>query len=116
MTSDYNIAILSVIKIIVENNAGCVARKLKEVGYETKVYIPTSELEAALFQLHSANRNLFFKVMKNCEWNNGNNNWTNNPQYKEQILSAVSKYTGTQADKLNWWNATMDYLNQQSVN
>lgn len=116
MNQDYNIAVLSVIKMIVDNNAGCVARKLKEAGYETKNFIPSSELESALFQLHTANRQLFFEVMEKCEWNNGNNNWTNNPQCKAQILSAVSNYAGTQADKSNWWNITLDYLKKQSVN
>lgn len=116
MTSDYNIAIVSVIKMIVDNNAGCVARKLREAGYETKDFIPASELESALFQLHTANSQLFFKVMTNCEWNHGNNNWTNNQKYRDQILSAVSKYTGMQVDKSNWWQVTMDYLKQQSVN
>lgn len=116
MTSDYNIAILSVIKMIVDNNAGCVSRKLKAAGYETKSYIPASELEAALFQLHAANKKMFFNIMLDCEWNNGNNNWTNDKKYKDQILKAVTEYTGKEVDKSNWWKTTMDYLMQQSVN
>lgn len=116
MTADYNMAIISIIKMIVENNAGCVARKLKEVGYETKSYIPASELESALLQLHTVNKKTFFNVMANCEWNHGNNNWTNNPEYKNQIFSAVSKYTGKKVDKSNWWKVTLQHLKQQSVN
>lgn len=116
MTEDYNIAIVSVIKMIVDNNAGCVARKLKTVGYEPKNFIPASELESALLQLHTVNRKLFFEVMAQCEWNYGNNNWTNNPLYRDQIYKAVSKYSGKQVDKLNWWKVTLDYLKQQSVN
>ena len=65
MVSDYNIAILSMIKIIVDNNSGCVARRLKENGYKnSQNIIPAGELESALFQLHTGNRNLFFEVMK----------------------------------------------------
>ena len=114
MNRDYNIAVLSVIKMIVENNAGCVARKLKQSGYETKSFIPNPELESALFQLHTANPKVFFQVMKECEWNNGNNNWTNESVYRKQILSAVEKHTGLQVDKSNWWGTTIAYLQKQS--
>ena len=117
MTSDYNIAIMAVIKMIVDNNAGCVSRKLKEIGYEkSKNFVPASELEAALFQLHSANRVKFFEVMKKCEWNFGNNNWTNQDSNRTQILNAVSRYSGRLVDKNNFWDITMDYLQKQPIN
>lgn len=116
MNQDYNIAIVSVIKMIVENNAGCVARKLKEVGYETKSFIPAPELEVALFQLHNADAATFYKVMNNCEWNYGNTNWTNDNKYKEQIMSAVQTHTGKKVDKHNWWDTMINYLKQQSEN
>lgn len=110
-TSDYNVAIMSVIKMIVDNNAGCVSRKLKEIGYEkSKNFIPNSELESVLFQLHSANPNRFFEVMKKCEWNFGNTNWTNQDIYRNKVLDAISRHTGKLVDKNNFWNITMDYL------
>ena len=115
--SDYNKAIFSFIKMIVDNNAGCVSRKLKEIGYDkSKNFIPTPELESALFQLHAANRDKFFEVMKKCEWNLGNNNWTNNDIYRNQILKIVSEYTGKPVDKNNFWDISMDYLQNQSIN
>lgn len=101
--------------MIIENNAGCVARKLKQAGYETKEYIPSSELESVLFQLHMADTKLFYDVMRKCEWNYGNNNWTNNVKVREQIISAVSSYTGGNVDKDSWWNTTMDYLEKQTA-
>lgn len=116
MNADYNIAIVSVVKMIVDNNAGCVSRKLKEIGYETKKYIPATELEYALLQLHTANRDKFFEIMNKCEWNNGNSNWTNDSKYKSQIMSAVELYTGKTVDKTNWWKTTMNYLMSQQTN
>lgn len=115
MTNDYNIAVLSVIKMIVQNNAGCVARKLREAGYETRDFIPASEIESALFQLHTIEPKLFYQVMRNCEWNMGNTNWTNDSKVREQIISVVQTHTGQNADKANWWNITIDYLQKQSV-
>lgn len=116
-TSDYNLAILAVTKMIVENNAGCVSRKLKEIGYDkSKGYVPASDLESALLQLHAANRHKFFEVMKKCEWNFGNNNWTNDDKYRTQILNAVSKHTGRLVDKTNFWDITMNYLQTQKIN
>lgn len=116
MTRDYNIAIASTISMIVQNNAGCVARKLREVGYETKDYIPSPELESALFKVHMADPKLFFEVMRKCEWNYGIKNWTNEEKVRERLISAVQSYTGVKVDKDNWWNTTMNYLEEQSVN
>lgn len=113
MTQDNRIAVLSVIELIVENNAGCVARKLKDVGYNTKNFIPAPELKVALVQLHDANRDLFYKVMRTCEWHQGNNNWTNNPLYRDKVLAAVETYTGQKVDKTNWWITTINYLQNQ---
>lgn len=113
MASDYDMAILAVTKIIVANNAGCIAKKIKEAGYETKDRIPASELESALLQLHIANKGLYFDVMKNCTWNNGNSNWTNDEQVKEKLISAVETHTGKKVDKANWWITTVEYLEKQ---
>lgn len=113
MNQDYNIAILAVIKMIVENNAGCVARKLKDAGYETKNFIPSAELESVLFQLHMANPTVFFWVMRHCDWNYGNNNWTNEPKYRDQIIANVKIHTGAEVDKSNWWSTTINYLQKQ---
>lgn len=114
MNKDYNIAILSIIKMIVANNGGCISRKLKQYGYESKNFIPAPELESALFQLQAINPKLFFQVMKNCDWNFGNNNWTNEPKYRDQIITAVQTHTGVQVDKNNWWNTTISYLQKQA--
>lgn len=109
--NDYNIAILAVIKMIVDNNAGCVARKLRETGYKsTQDVIPAGEMESALFQLHTGQRDLFFDVMKKCQWNNGIKNWTNDNNIYEKIISSVQKRTGITVDKNNWWSVTMNYL------
>ena len=117
MVSDYNMAVLSMIKIIVDNNAGCVARKLKEAGYKsTQDVIPAGEMESALFQLHTGQRALFFDVMKKCQWHSGIRNWTNDQKYQNRIISAVEKFTGNQVDKDNWWNTAIDYLQNQKIN
>lgn len=113
MNLDYNTAIVATVTMIVENNAGCVARKLRAEGYPTRDRIPDSTLESTLFKLYLTVPDLFFKIMKACDWNQGNNNWTNNTQHRQQILSAVEKYTQKQVDKTNFWNITMDYLQSQ---
>jgi len=63
MNQDYNIAVASFIKIIVANNAGCVARKLKGLNYPIKDFIPTRELEAELFMLHAADTHMFYDLI-----------------------------------------------------
>lgn len=110
MSNDYNMAILSVIKMIVDNNPGCVARELQKNGYETKNFIPSPELESVLFKLYIIDKKLFFKVMKNCEWNYGINNWTNDVKYRDQIISAIEKFTHNKVDKTNFWNTAINYL------
>lgn len=113
---DYNIAVASIIKIIVANNAGCVARTLRQAGYPTMDKIPHSELEATLFTVHSVNKYLFYEIMKRCEWNMGNNNWTNDVTYRDQLMSAVQQHTGMAVDKNNWWNSAINFLESQSKN
>lgn len=104
------------IAIITTNNAGCVARLLKQTEYPAMDKIPVSELESALFKIHSADAPLFYDIMKKCEWNKGNNNWTNDERIKNQLIEAVQKHTGMLVDKLNWWSKTLEYLEQQNIN
>ena len=108
---EYNAGIVAVIKMIVENNSGCVARKLRAVGYISKYdKIPTLELEAQLLKVYMGQEELFFDIMRQCEWNYGNNNWTNNPIIRDQILSAVEEHTKTKVDKTNWWPIAINHL------
>ncbi len=61
--NDYNLDIALIIPLIVKNNAGKTAIALREAGYEKKNFIEASELEAKLFQLHTANPVLLYKVI-----------------------------------------------------
>lgn len=110
---EYNTGIVAVIKMIVDNNSGCVARKLRAVGYVSKFdKIPTPVLESELLKLYMAEETLFFDIMRKCEWNYGNNNWTNNPIIRDQILSAVEEHTKVKVDKTNWWEIAINHLQQ----
>lgn len=117
---EYNKSVASIIKLIVANNPGGVAKALRQAGYETKDYIPVSELESALFQLHSANSNQFYEVLKTVSWNYGNNNWTNEPQYRDQISmlvadTATTNGMDTQRGVADWFKTALDYLQEQST-
>lgn len=111
---DYNLAVASIIKIIVANNAGCVARLLRQYGYPTADKIPASELEATLFTVHCASPELFYSILSKCEWNHRNNNWTNSEQVSEQIVSCVQIHIQRQVDKTNWFKSVINHLQSQS--
>lgn len=108
MTPDQNKAIALIIPLIVKNNAGKVALALREAGY-SKDFIPTPDLEARLFQLYTANPDLFFSIMKTIPWNPGHKE-TNEPELKEQLLAVVSEVTGKEISKDTWWPELLDYL------
>lgn len=119
---EYNKSVGSIIKLIVANNPGGVAKGLRQAGYETKDYIPASELESALYQLHSANSPQFYEVLKTVSWNQGNNNWTNEPQYREQITELIADTTATNGNAMattrgvaDWFKTALDYLQEQST-
>lgn len=109
MTSDQNKAIALLIPLIVKNNAGKVALALRDAGY-SKDFIPAPDLEARLFQLYTANPDLFFSIMKTIPWNPGEIE-TNKPELKEQLLAVVSEVTGKEISKDTWWPELLDYLN-----
>lgn len=113
-TNDYNKAVASVIKLIVANNAGKVAQGLRSAGYETKDFVPASELETALFQLHSANPNKFYEVLSGIQWNYGNNNWTNEPKYRDEIMKLVGEQSGSAVAKGSWWEILLTLLQPQA--
>ena len=119
---EYNKSVASIIKLIVANNPGGVAKALRQAGYETKDYIPASELESALYQLHSANSNQFYEVLKTVSWNYGNNNWTNEPQYRDQISMLVADTATTNGNAMattrgvaDWFKTAVYYLQEQST-
>lgn len=109
-TEEYNQAIISVIELIVANNAGGTARVLKQAGYTTKDFIPESELKTALLQLHMSDRKKFFEVLHSIEWNHGNTNWTNDPKYRDRLINSLSKETGSPIAKGGFWSALLGLL------
>lgn len=115
MTSQqYNKGIATIVKTIVANNAGGVARALKEAGYETKNYIPASELESVLLQLSLANRDKFFEVLKAVPWNNGDVA-TNQPQVRETLMKLVDAQPGSPlARSGDWWDILLSLFTQQA--
>lgn len=112
-TQDQNMAIAAMIKLIAANNAGCVARKLREAGYPTGDKIPVSEIESNLFTIYTTNPNLFFDLMKKCDWNTGNMNWTNDPITKQQVINAIKQHTGNEVDEKTWWPTAINFLQIQ---
>lgn len=113
MTRDYVIAVASLIKIGVTNSPGCFARLLRQAGYPVQDRIPESELTSALTSLHATDVDLFYDVMRRCQWNYGILNWTNDSKTIDKIISAVGKHTKQKVDKTNWWITTLDYLQKQ---
>lgn len=111
--TDFGIAIAAVIKLAIGNHAGCLARKLQELQYPNKNFIPESELESTLFSLYLTNKEMFWAVLRSCPWNYGNNNWTNSPKVREK-LSALMK-TDTTAKGGDFWQNILNMLQPQST-
>lgn len=111
---DYNKTIILIIHFIVMNNGFAVARELKNEGYDSKDYIPSSDLETALLQLYIADPVRFFGVLKNIDWNDGHKA-TNQPEIKEQLMKLVSIQTGTQATAENWWPSLITFLSTSTI-
>lgn len=109
MNADQNKAIALIIPLIVKNNAGKVALALRDAGY-SKDFIPAPDLEARLFQLYTANPDLFFSTMKSVPWNYGEVE-TNKPEIRDQLIQVVSQITGTEVSKETWWPELLDILN-----
>lgn len=110
MTSDKNKAIALIIPLIVKNNAGKVAIALKDAGY-SKDFIPETELEAKLFQLYTANPDMFFQVMKNIPWNSGQIE-TNKPEIRDELINLVTDLSKNEISKDNWWPELITLLDQ----
>lgn len=111
-TEQYNKSIALLISMIVANNAGGVKRALKEAGYNsTYDFVPPAELESVLFKIHGADRIKFFEILKKVDWNFGNNNWTNKPEYRDQIIKLVGQANGnTQLAKKDWWQSAIAFI------
>lgn len=110
---EYNKGVATIVKTIVANNAGGVARALKDAGYPTKNYIPSSELEAVLLQLSMTDHNKFVEVIKNVPWNNGDVA-TNTPQVREALMKLVNAQPGSElARSGNWWDIILGLFTQQ---
>lgn len=110
---EYNQSVVSIIELITANNAGSVARALKNAGYNSADFIAESDLKVALLQLHTTNPQEFYKVLEQVQWNNGKNNWTNDPQYRDPIVNAILRDSGM-ADISNqrgdWWMTVVGVL------
>lgn len=106
---EYNKAITLLIHLIVLNNAGAVARALQQAGYPVKNYIPAAELEAALLQLHMANRTKFFEVMNNVSWNYGDLA-TNTVEIQDELKKLAGVPAGTATAKMDIWGTLIGLL------
>lgn len=107
---DYNKALATVIKMIVANNAGGVARALMNMGYPTRNKIPSSELESAMFTLYSASPEKFYEVLKSIPWLYNNNNWTNNAEYRSEIMELLGGTTRSEVSRGNWWDVVLELI------
>lgn len=112
MTTDQNKAIALIIPLIVKNNAGKVSRVLKDAGY-SKDFIPGPELEARLFQLYTANPDMFFDLMKTIPWNYGEIE-TNKPEIREELRKLVAESTGHPVSKETWWPELVSLLDPRN--
>lgn len=110
MTTDKNKAIALIIPLIVKNNAGKVAIAIRDAGY-SKDFIKDPELEAKLFQLYTANPDMFFEVMKNIPWNSGQIE-TNKPEIRDELIKLVSHHSDKEISKDNWWHELITLLAQ----
>lgn len=113
MTQEYNKAIALIIPLIVKNNAGRVAIVLREYGYESRNFIPQSELESALFKLHASDTGKFYEVVNKIDWNYGDVT-TNKPEIRDRLMELVSTNTDATA-KIDWWKSLLSLLQAQSV-
>lgn len=111
---DYNKSVALLIHLIVMNNAGMVARALRQAGYPVKNYIPGPELETALLQLNIADRNKFFRVMKSISWNDGHTA-TNNPEMIKNVIQLTQMHAGSMVNNTNWWPSLIDYISQSNI-
>lgn len=114
--NDYGKSVAAAIKLIVANNPGATARALKQIGAETKDFVPNPQLEADLWTLHAANRERFYQVLNSIPWNYGNNNWTNDPKYRNAIINTVGAQSTTNAkiNLSNIWQSVVGALQGQS--
>lgn len=108
MTQDQNKAIALIIPLIVKNNAGKVAIALRNAGY-SKDFIPAPDLEARMFQLYTANPDMFFEVMKDIPWNYGETE-TNKPEIKDELIKLVSSNPDYEFSKETWWQELVAML------
>lgn len=113
MTQDKNKAIALIIPLIVKNNAGKVAIALRDAGY-SKSFIPGPELEARLFQLYTANPDMFFEVIKTIPWNYGEAE-TNKPEIKDELIKLVSEGSDIEISKDNWWQQLIVMLSPVNI-
>lgn len=112
MTPDQNKAIALIIPLIVKNNAGKVALALRDAGY-SKDFIPVGDLEARMFQLYTANPDMFFEVMKDIPWNNGHAE-TNKPEIKDELIKLVAANSSSDISKDNWWPELLSQLSRSN--
>lgn len=106
---DYNKSVALLIHLIVMNNAGMAARVLAQAGYPVKNYIPEPELEAALLQLHIADKKRFFEVIKNISWNPGHIA-TNDENIINNMINLTQANAGTDANTSTWWPMLIQYI------
>lgn len=109
----YNQAISLIIPLIVKNNAGKAAIVLRKAGYTASDYIPASELEAKLFQIHTADPELFYAIIKEIPWNYGDSA-TNTPEIKDRLIILTQEQILTDVSKENWWQNLILLLEHQS--
>lgn len=105
---NYNSAVTLLIHLIVMNNPGGVARALKNLGYDSRNYVPASELEKALLQLHYADKEEFFQLMRNVSWNYGDMA-TNKPEIKQQLIELTGSDVSPNA-KVEWWQLILQLV------
>lgn len=110
MNENKNKIVSLIIPLIVKNNAGKVAIALRDAGY-SKNFIKDTELEAKLFQLYTANPDMFFEVMKNIPWNPGQIE-TNKPEIRNELIKQVDAYSHKEISKDNWWPELIALLAQ----
>lgn len=109
MTSqEYNRSVVMLVHLIVMNNAGMVARALRQIGYPVKDFLPAAELEAALLQLSMADRAKFFQMMKNIQWNTGHRA-TNQPEMINGLIKLASEGNAS-VNNTNWWPSMVTIL------
>lgn len=109
---EYNQLVISVVELITANNAGGVARALKNAGYNSTDYISEPDLKVALLQLHATNPEKFYEVLQQVQWNFGKNNWTNDPQYRDPIVNSILREApvDTSMEKGAFWGTILGIL------